>query len=86
MADGLLHGAFEGTVGGRDGQEQGVGLRVDLRKGTPVGPPLLWCVTAGGGAVEEGDGGRREEADGGKLRGSGGEANDVLQGDGAPPN
>lgn len=79
VADGLLHGGFEGPVGGRDGQEQGVGLGPDLREETPVAP-LLWRGPAGGGgAVEEGDGGRREEAHGRKLLGSGGEANDVLQ-------
>lgn len=100
VADGLLHGAFEGLVAGGDRQEEVFGAGFALRE-EPLVPPLLHPCSArlllsspvlfhscwgGVEGVEEGDGGRREEAGGWQLLSSCGKMKEVLQGDGAPPN
>lgn len=94
VADGLLHGAFEGLVGGGDRQEEVLGARLTLREKAHV--PLLLPRTSGrlllnswlGGSerVEEGDGRMREEAGCWELLSSCGEVKQVLEGDGALPN
>lgn len=94
MADGLLHGAFEGLVGGGDGQEEVFGAGLPLWE-QPLVPPrlptwserfprssspilLLSSWWGGDDGVEEGNGGRREEAGGWELHGSCDEAKEVL--------
>lgn len=64
VADGLLHGAFEGLVGGADGQEEVFGAGLTLREESPVrSAHVLDSWRGGGEGVEERDGGRGEEAD-----------------------
>lgn len=82
VADGLLHRAFECWVGGADRQEEVLGA------GHPLGKdPLVFLLLShgrGGHGVQEGDGGRREEAGCRGPLGTSGEAEQVLQRDGAP--
>lgn len=78
-----FHGAFEGLVGGGDGQEEVFGARLPLRRKALVLP--LRSQLGGGRRVKEGDAGRGEGAAGGGLFGSCGKAEEVLQGDAAPP-
>lgn len=80
VADGLLHGAFEGLVRGGDRQEEAFGAQLPLRKEPFVPPPF----SSSRQRMEEGEAGRGEEAGGGGLFGSCGKVKEVLQGDGAP--
>ena len=41
VADGLLHAAFKGLVGGGDGQEEVLGAGLALREEPPITPLLL---------------------------------------------
>lgn len=69
VADRLLHGAFEGLVGGCDWQKEVIGVWLALRE-EPLIPPILPTSShllfpfRGGGihGMEEGNGGWREEA------------------------
>lgn len=90
-ADRLLHGAFEGLVGGGDRQEEVFGAQLPLRRRPLLRPRLsaslvllLSARLGGGRRMKEGDAGRGEEAAGGRLAGSCGKVEEVLQGDGAP--
>lgn len=80
----LLHGAFEGLVGGGDGQEEVSGTQLPMRTHTFV-PARLSSQQGGGDRMKEGDAGRGEEAGGRGLFGSCGKLKEVLQGGGAPP-
>lgn len=84
-ADRLLHGVFEGPVGGGDRQEEAFGAQLPLRRRSLARPRLSASAQLGGGErVKEGDTGRGEEAAGGGLSGSCGQLEEVLQGDGTP--
>lgn len=92
VADGMLHGAFEGLVGGGDRQEEVFGTRLLLGEESLILPrlsadhlhgssssiPLFFSWWGGGDRMEEGDGGRREEASGWELLSSCGETKEVL--------
>lgn len=80
-ADRLLHGAFEGLVGGGDRQEEVSGAQLPPRRKPLLRPPLPAPLRR----VKEGDAGSGEEAAGGRLSGSCGKVEEVLQGDAAPP-
>lgn len=88
-ADRLLHGAFEGLVGGGDRQKEV--FLLPLSRKPLVHPRLSASVIlllppqlGGGDRMKEGDAGRGEAAAGGRLSGSCGKVEEVLQGDGTP--
>lgn len=83
VCDRLLHGAFEGLVGGGDRQEEVVGAQLPLRRKSLIHPRLS-SQLGGGDGMKEGDAGRAEEAAGRRLCGSCGKVEKVLQGDGTP--
>lgn len=91
VADGLLHGALEGLVGGGDRQEEVFGTRLLLREESLILPRLsadhlhgsssillFFSWWGGVNRMEEGDGGRREEASGWELLSSCGKTKKVL--------
>lgn len=93
VADHLLHGAFEGLIGGGDGQEEVFGVQLPLRKQSLIKQHpcasltfLLSLQQGGGDCMKEGDAGRGEEAGGRELFGSRGKVKEVVQGDGTPSN
>lgn len=86
-ADRLLHGAFEGLVGGGDRQEEVFGAHLPPRRRSLIHPRLsasILLLLGGGERMKEGDAGREEEAAGGRLFSTCGKVEEVLQGDGTP--
>lgn len=62
VADCLLHGAFEGHIGGADWEQERIGTRITARKQAHLLRLLLPVIISRGGTVKEGD--RRTRTDG----------------------